>query len=320
MPLKGDERKVMGDLKTFLGQAAARLPRGARETLFTALCNRRGGRYATFIQLANEFNVVGLKVAGENGLIQSDLSDTVILGTYAKTGRWARRNNELLKAFFGSRQGGTYVDVGANIGLTTIPLAQNRHISCIAIEPEPRNFSNLIANVAANCPHDNVELKNMAVFSERTLLEFEIAADNFGDHRIRVGHAGSQMGEKTRRTITVQAAPLDEIVTDVDEALAVKIDTQGAEPFVFEGGRRTLARAGCLIAEFWPYGMACLDADADVMIRFLRDTFDTVSLGYGESESVSGPFPARQVAADLERFAKNRSDDSSFWLDVIAYR
>ena len=40
--------------------------------------------------------------------------------------------------------------------------------------------------------------------------------------------------------------------------LAVKIDTQGAEPFVVSGGKETLGRAGLIVSEFGPDGMAQL--------------------------------------------------------------
>jgi FkbM family methyltransferase len=59
--------------------------------------------------------------------------------------------NSLFSNFFQANDGGTYLDIGANIGLTTIPIAQLPDVQCIAFEPAPENFRNVQANVRANC-------------------------------------------------------------------------------------------------------------------------------------------------------------------------
>ena len=66
------------------------------------------------------------------------------------------------------------------------------------------------------------------------------------------------MGEHKRRTIEVEALPLDDAAGEAQQPLVIKIDTQGAEPYVFAGGREVIGRAGLLVSEFWPYGIAQL--------------------------------------------------------------
>ena len=63
--------------------------------------------------------------------------------TYASTGRWAEHTNELIGRFFDKAGRGTFLDIGANIGLTTIPVARRANVACHAFEPEPENFRNL---------------------------------------------------------------------------------------------------------------------------------------------------------------------------------
>ena len=121
------------------------------------------------------------------------------------------QTNDTLTAFFAAHGGGDYIDVGANIGLTTIPVAQNPNVECLALEPEPSNFSYLTVNVAANCPHLNVTIKRLAAFSERRTLPFEIAVNNLGDHRIRLKDHPGQWNEQLRQTIEVEAVPLDDV-------------------------------------------------------------------------------------------------------------
>ena len=142
--------------------------------------------------------------------------------------------NEMLIAFFADK-GGTYVDVGANVGLTTIPVAQNPRVSCLALEPEPGNFSFLRANIAANCPHGNVVAKRVAVFECPDTLRFEIASDNLGDHRIRLRDVVGQMNEQERTTIEVDALPLDDLLQVKDRPAAVKVDTQGSRALRRQG-------------------------------------------------------------------------------------
>lgn len=142
-------------------------------------------------------------------MIQSAVND-LLLPIYARTGRWAERTNALLKSFYGGR-GGYYIDVGANIGLTTIPIAQDPHVTCLAIEPHPVNYANLTANVARNCPQGNVELRQMAVFSRHERLRFEVSPVNSGDHRIRRSDDPGRLGEGKWPTIDITAAPLDAI-------------------------------------------------------------------------------------------------------------
>ena len=97
----------------------------------------------------------------------------------------------------------------------------------------------------------------------------------------RIARKG-RLEEEKRTTIDVEGIPLDEIAGNLDAPLAVKIDTQGAEPHVVAGGKRTLARAGLIVSEFWPYGMSRLSGCAEDLIRFLRDNFSTLSIAIKE--------------------------------------
>jgi FkbM family methyltransferase len=236
-------------------RVASSLPKVAREAVFEQICDDFG-RFAVISRLAPECNVVGLRVAGRYGVIQSASDDSSILMQYAKTGTWAERTNNLLRSFFADT-GGSYIDIGANIGLTAIPVAQNPRVHCLAIEPEPQNFANLCVNIAENCPYNNVEVRRLAVFVRRQKLSLELSSGNLGDHRLRIGEKTGQYGEERRATIDVEAMPLDEIAANLNGPLAVKIDTQGAEPLVVLGVKRLLAGLGWLSLNFGP--MECLD-------------------------------------------------------------
>src|SRR3954451_25161459 len=79
------------------------------------------------------------------------------------------------------------LDVGANIGTTTIEfLTRDPELRAAAFEPEPVNFNLLRQNVIANGLDDRVTLHQVALSAEDGEVDFEIAADNPGDHRVRV--------------------------------------------------------------------------------------------------------------------------------------
>jgi FkbM family methyltransferase len=240
-----------------------------------------------------------MRALGRYGVIQGSASDSSVFGTYARTGVWAEATNALVSKFFARSGGGTYLDIGANIGLTTIPIAQNAMVSCIAFEPEPANFENLRTNVAANCCHGNVGLHQEALFDRVALLEFELASGNLGDHRIRLKCMPGQFGEESRKVIKVSANRLDVVAPAIRLPLVAKIDTQGAEPFVVAGGHETLSKADLLILEWWPYGMARLHGDPAAVTDFLRSSLVTVSVAKGETGAHSTPIPVAKACDQL---------------------
>lgn len=311
---------VTSVVKSIIAGTVASLPRGGRDAVTDRLVVK-GMPFRVFSKLATQFNVLSVSVNGEYGIIQSAASDVTILSVYALTGRWASLANDLFQDFFERHDGGTYIDVGANIGLTTIPVARNPNVRCFAIEPEPTNYTNLVRNIEVNCRNNNVTAFQTAVYSRVDLLQFEIASasGNLGDHRIRNNDAPGAFQEHMRPTISVQAAPLDTIVPHVWGPLAVKIDTEGAEPFVVVGGKKTLEKCQLLVLEFWPYAMARLGADCESMIRYLEENYTSVAFSK-EEESLSEKLPVAQGAAALRVMARDHRDNPYEYFDVVATR
>ena len=126
-------------------------------------------------------------VSGNYGRITGSVHDHAILEKYAQTRTWCPVENQFFVDFFARCGGGTYLDVGANIGLTTIPVACNPAISCLAFEPEPLNFTCLEKNVRTHCRHGNVRLFRFALSDRAGDLELGLSRFNKGDHRLRTG-------------------------------------------------------------------------------------------------------------------------------------
>jgi len=112
------------------------------------------GDFATVQTLARNFGVRDVTVPGEFGFIQGSIHDTAILSAYACTKTWRPAFAQFFSGLFEDR-GGVYIDIGANIGLTAIPVASNPEVACLSFEPDPENFRYLRNNVEQNCAHRN---------------------------------------------------------------------------------------------------------------------------------------------------------------------
>jgi len=152
----------------------------------------------------------------------------------------------------------TLVDVGANIGTVCIP-AVKRGIArkAIAIEPEPRNYALLVANIYLNGMSNAIEHLNTAFGpADNESLEFELSEDNSGDHRIRVTSEDGINSESRRRVIRVRSERFDTRIRNLDKhSSLVKIDTQGYEGLVLQGAAQATSAQIPMVLEFWPYGL-----------------------------------------------------------------
>lgn len=113
--------------------------------------------------------------------------------------------------------------------------------------------------------------------------------------------------------------PLDDYFGQLRGPTAIKVDTQGAEPFVVAGGRRTFAKAGLLAIEFCPFLMKQLGGDPDVVISMISE-FDEVSVmpgGIAVEPHFVSPVEACKILSQKVRTAR---DDGGDYVDILARR
>ena len=301
--------------KTLLVQSIRALPLRARRIILDDLAKNIADFKAAG-DIARMVGMTGFVAEGDAGAIRGALDDDEALAKYARDGVWSPRESSLFKNLF-AEHGGTYLDIGANIGLTVIPIAQNPQVACYAFEPEPTNFHYLSENVFLNCRAGNVRLLNLALYDRNATLPFEIAERHSGDHRISVIDVEGELNEQDRKKISVSAKRLDDVITNVTTPLAAKIDVQGAEPFVLAGGRDTLSQASLLSLEFWPYSMRRMGGDVSAVIAFLTEHFQEGSISPGDKDKQTAWQPIVSVASFLDEFAKTDTRD---YLDVTVRR
>lgn len=302
--------------KKIIRWMAPRIPLDARRAFLNGLADCDD--YEALRDLASAFGVRDFGTDGDYGYIQGSAGDLGVFPLYAKRKVYAPSSNAMFARLL--RSGGTYLDIGGNIGLTTIPIAQNPAVQCHVFEPDPSNARLLAANLAVNCPHGNVTMHKLALFDRADSLTFEMSPMNSGDNRVRLSSDPGAMGEETWRTVEVPARPLDDIVSDIQSPLAAKIDTQGAEPFVIAGGQRVLSWAGLLALEFWPYGMVRMGGDHAIVLRFLQENFRFGTTGEGDSDQHGSWQPMELVVGQLEAYAASNADTPGAYLDLLARR
>ena len=127
--------------------------------------------------------------------------------------------------------GGVFVDVGANVGTYTMPLARHAGPTgkVIAIEPHPITHARLAFNRAAS-DFNHVVLLAAAAGAADGELMIETDGDNLGASRIVAGNGSGN-------AIKVPSLRLQRILEDagVDHVDALKIDIEGFEDRVLTG-------------------------------------------------------------------------------------
>jgi FkbM family methyltransferase len=183
--------------------------------------------------------------------------------------------------------GGVAIDVGANIGVWSLLAAERRPDARIhAFEPVPEVAAHCRRHLAIN-ELDTIVLNVAAVAAEDGVAPF---------YAIRTANTGAS-------SLIARRVPADEIAVAVvtldsyverarlDRVDVLKVDVEGAERFVFIGGRRTLSRADAPAVFFEVDERLC--AAAGTTPREVKDLL--IEYGYGIFRWRRGAFVAVSI-------------------------
>lgn len=243
--------------------------------------------------------------------------DDVVFGHYRRHGTWAPEVLDLLSGRL--RDGGTFIDVGANIGLVSIPLANRCPDALVhAIEPAPDNHACLVRNIAH---HDckRVTAHNFAAYSRRDRVPMALSTDNAGDHHLLTATAETNeptqvQGQRPAGPVWVAADTLDRALGSaaLPAPVVMKIDTQGAEVQVLRGASKLLPQVHDLVIEYWPAGLRrCGDRASD--LRRLLGSQGHLPYGALLTQDSETPPDLTATASLLERLAFFGDDDPGFF-------
>jgi len=181
------------------------------------------------------------------------------------TGDYEPATTSLLQSLL--KEGMTFVDVGAHVGLFSLPAAKwvSESGRVVAFEPHPDNYSMLLENISNNPEASHIEAMQSAVSDTSDSVHLFTSTFNTGDHQL-FHHGG-------RNTIEVPCTTLDQYFPNGTTIDVIKMDVQGAEAAAFRGMRRVLEdnQAIQIIWELSPAQLSEAGSSAVELLRWLKD-------------------------------------------------
>jgi hypothetical protein len=161
---------------------------------------------------------------------------------------------------------------------------------------------------------------NVALMDKPGELVFELSPTNHGDHRARMNESVALMDENKWATIVVSGKCLDDFAHLAKPPLAVKMDTQGAEPFVIAGGSKVFDMADLAMSEFSPYNMNRMKADSTIFIDYFSN-FSDVAVFEAENDDAVFRLSGSKLADYLKKYEQDyRETTAGRYLNLIARR
>jgi len=216
-------------------------------------CSRLGARWPDRLRLAAatlEFHAANLVGSAGPGPAHAPDHYRVRLGSH-EADLWLRRRSgdffilhetftlhayRIPNNWLGQVQ--TIVDLGANVGLTTLFFTQFfPKARYVCVEPNPANAAVLRRNLA--CLGSRAEVIEAAVADRSGQVLFDDSGQSYAGH----------IADETCRM--VRSCTLDEVVTacGLDRIDLLKIDIEGAERDVLHGAPACLEKVGVMIIE-----------------------------------------------------------------------
>jgi len=144
-----------------------------------------------------------------------------------------------------ARSGMVFVDIGANLGWYTLLLAKKVGPtgSVISFEAAPSNYAFLQKSVLRN-RLTNIVIRRECVAAKAGTRILYLTDGDAGGHSL-IEIAGSRSVQVPATTLDIAAKELG-----LDQIDILKIDTEGAEPEVVEGGLHTLSHTDKIVMEW----------------------------------------------------------------------
>jgi FkbM family methyltransferase len=165
----------------------------------------------------------------------------------------------------------TVFDVGANIGLLSVPLLSHEpSVRVISLEPSPNTFPSLQRTVAESPWHDRWTALAVATGDREGSIDFFCANPALGAFDgVRDTH---RAGATTK--VTVPLTTLDRIWNDANQpdVCAIKIDVEGAEVSTLGGARTCIAATRpVLLIEWNALNLAAFNCPIDRLLSLASE-------------------------------------------------
>jgi FkbM family methyltransferase len=141
------------------------------------------------------------------------------------------------------KQGDTFIDIGSNIGLFSLHASKlvGKTGKVFSIEPSPVTYKRLVNNISLNS-FDNMTPINKGLSNEEGELSLYISNNGYDAWN----SFAAVDSNKVQSTVNVPVTTMDKLLKDYninrDTVSLVKIDVEGWEKFVLQGGRSFLTQ------------------------------------------------------------------------------
>lgn len=178
------------------------------------------------------------------------------------------------------RQKGIFLDIGANIGTTSIQAAEFSNVnSVISFEPSRDTYALLMANIYLNKLEDKIATFKYAVGDMQVTNRLLLSPVSSGDNRLRREDHLADFQQSGDDSASILSEDVSTIVIDDflrKELASIKyvwIDVQGYEYFVLKGCRDLLAKNNVSVQiEYWPHGLIETNS-LDLLNQYLAENF-----------------------------------------------
>jgi FkbM family methyltransferase len=211
--------------------------------------------------------------------------DSLIFHLACEQGIYEAANQRLLLSAL--RPDTTVFDIGANIGLLSVPLlAAEPRLRVISIEPSPKTFACLRRTVAESAWCDRWSALPVATGDHEGEVDFFCAVSALSAFDgLRDTHRAG-----TTTKITVPLTTLDKLWADAahPSVCAVKIDVEGAEAPTLRGARECLRRTRAAVLVEWNAGnLGAHDCPPETLLELAAELDYDVFASPGLSRTVS---------------------------------
>lgn len=235
-----------------------------RKRIFYRLLNSRQKRFP------NLFSSAPLMLAPHLRMENLVIGD-VISGHIAFTGFYELALSKEIYRL--SKAGGTFLDVGANLGYFSLLWANGSPTNrVIAVEASPRNQHAIDQTFRANKLQDRITIIAKAAGDENKKVSFTLGPED------QTGWGGIGFEDSSWKSLEVEMIRLDSYFGSETKIDVMKIDVEGAEALVLRGCERLLANHSIktIFFEQNNFRMTKLGADPDEPHSLLRKNSYTV--------------------------------------------
>jgi FkbM family methyltransferase len=185
-------------------------------------------------------------------------------------------------------------DIGSNIGLTSIVMSDASFQRANIIAFEPGNQVKFLRKNVESCKLGSViKVEEMAVYSQETTIDLYTYDESIVDSRIFLDDDWLKRNHNKIHRKTVQTCTFDQYIAknkiDIEKVKFIKIDCQGAEPFIFDSMFEKIEppKNINIVTEFWPYAILKMDRDPEELLLKIFSKFSNFNIYYFLNNSTS---------------------------------